>query len=184
MSEQVNHIKEYRGYEYKDILVDKDKVGFYLDSYENFGWTVDERFMSRALQTANAKGKIQLKLRRERGLINRVELTRLQRHFEDSIAQMERLERSKTATATMAALTTGLIGTAFMAGSVFAVIHEPPLILLCIMFAIPGFLGWILPNFLYKNLVFKRNEEINPLIQQKRDELYEICGKGHKLLTN
>lgn len=77
----------------------------------------------------------------------------------------------------------GILGTAFMAGSTFAVTADPPQILLCIILAIPGFLGWIFPYFLYKRSVRKQTEKITPLIEEKYDEIYEICEKGNKLLN-
>ena len=77
----------------------------------------------------------------------------------------------------------GILGTAFMAGATFAVTAQPPHILLCIILAIPGFLGWILPSFLYKAGVRKQTEKMTPLIEEKYDEIYEICEKGNKLLN-
>ena len=63
-----------------------------------------------------------------------------------------------------------------------AVTADPPKILLCIIFAIPGFLGWILPYFLYKKIVRNQTEKLTPMIEAKYDEIYEICEKGNKLL--
>lgn len=83
--------------------------------------------------------------------------------------------------AVMIALIAGVIGTAFMAGSTFAVTAQPPHIMLCILLAIPGFTGWILPYFLYKRMVCMQTEKITPLIEAKYDE---ICEKGNKLLHN
>ena len=111
-----------------------------------------------------------------------MELTRLQRNFDSCIEQLEALERSKTSSPTITALITGLVGTAFMALSTFAVTAEPPNVLLCILFAVPGFIGWILPVYLYRNLVFAKKKKLEPLIEQKYDEIYEICEKGNHLL--
>ena len=55
-------------------------------------------------------------------------------------------------------------------------------ILLCILLAVPGFLGWALPYFLYNAGVRRQTEKITPLIEEKYDEIYEICRKGNKLL--
>ena len=115
-------------------------------------------------------------------LVNKMELTRLQRNFEACAAQITQLEKEKTSRPAILALTVGIIGTAFMAGATFAVTAEPPLIALCIVLAVPGFLGWILPYFLYKNAVRRQTEKITPLIEEKYDEIYEICEKGSKLL--
>lgn len=53
---------------------------------------------------------------------------------------------------------TGMVGTAFMAGATFAVTAREPMIWLCIVLAVPGFIGWVLPYFLYKKLQKRRGE--------------------------
>lgn len=167
----------YIGYEYKELTVPKDQASMYLDCYESFGWRIDENF---AMAEKNSMTVIRMK--RDRKIINKVELTRLQRHFEACAEEIEALEKSKTSAATVWALIIGIIGTAFMAGSTFAVVHEPPVIWLCILLAIPGFAGWILPYFIHKRIVRKSAQKIQPLIEAKYDEIYEICEKGNKLL--
>lgn len=123
-----------------------------------------------------------LHLKRNRKMINKVELTRLQQHFEACIHELRALEQSKTSAASAWALMIGLIGTAFMAGSTFAVVHNPPIIWLCILLAVPGFAGWILPKFVYNGMVRKKTGDLQSLIEAKREEIYEICEKGHSLL--
>src|SRR5699024_7102206 len=118
------------------------------------------------------------RFKRDYKITNKTELTRLQRHFDDCIKQLEALEQSKTTMPTIVALIIGLIGTAFMALSTFAVTSQPPHILACIVFAVPGFIGWILPIFLYKKLVVEKRKKLTPLIEQKYNEIYDICEKG------
>ena len=125
---------------------------------------------------------MELRFKRDRKITNKMELTRLQRNFDSCLEQLESLEKSKTSSPTAVALITGLIGTAFMALSTFAVTAEPPRVLLCILFAVPGFIGWILPVFLYRRLVFDKKKKLEPLIEQKYDEIYELCEKGNHLL--
>lgn len=165
------------GYDYKETTVETEYVSMYLDCYENFGWTTDENRPS-------VKGlhHTTIYLKRDRHIINKTELTRLQRHFEACANEIRALENSKASSATMWSLVVGIIGTAFMAGSVFAVTHEPPMILLCILLAIPAFTGWILPYFIYKYVFRKRSRKVEPLIAAKQDEIYEVCEKGHFLL--
>lgn len=167
------------GYEYKEVTADQEKVSMYLDGYMNFGWVPDEN-----IQSSGLMGKVTLKLKRDRKILNKTELTRLQRHFEACMDEIDAMEKSKTSSATMWTLVIAIIGTAFMAGSVFAVTHEPPMILLSILLAIPAFIGWILPPFVHKTMVRKRTAKLAPLIDQKYDEIYEICEKGNKLLIN
>ena len=114
--------------------------------------------------------------------MNKAELTRLQRNFEACVREITELEKRKTSAATSAAIAVGVAGTVFMAGSTFAVTAQQPHILLCVILAIPGFLGWILPYFLYKRMTKAKTEEISPLIEEKYDEIYEICEKGNRLL--
>lgn len=164
------------GYEYKEIDASGERAAFYLDCYENFGWALDER-----TQETGPKGRLLLK--RERKIMNKAELTRLQRHFETCVDEIGALERSKTSNATIWAIVVGLIGTAFMAGATFAVTHVPPRYALCMLLAVPGFIGWALPYFLYRKMAAKRTQVVTELVERKYDEIYEICEKGNSLLN-
>ena len=177
MNEINKNSKNYIGYEYKELIIESGLVSIYMDGYKNFGWIVDDN------QTEiKESGKVIIRLKRDRKIVNKVELTRLQTHFEDCMKQIQALKKSKTNTALMAALTTGIFGTAFIAGSTFAVTHEPRMTELSIVLAIPGFIGWILPYFIYRKIVQKKTEKLNPIIEEKQDEVYEICEKGNRLL--
>lgn len=172
MSEQ-----EFTMYEYKELSVVSAQASFYLDCYEHFGWKPDDHFAPQ-----NRGDLLILKLKRNRKIVNRAELTRLQRNFEADMKEIEKLEDSKTTSATMIAITIGIFGTACMAGSVFAVTAAPPIIWLCVLLAIPGFAGWILPYFAYKKVKEKKTDRIDRYIEEKYDEIYELCEKGHFLL--
>lgn len=169
--------RPFIGYEYKEIIVPSEQASMYLDCYETFGWELDEN-----IHMTNGHGTTTIRMKRNRKIINKAELTRLQQHFEACVREIGALERAKTSAATVVALMIGILGTAFMAGSVFAVTHNPPLIPLCILLAIPGFLGWIAPYFAYGRVVEKRTEKLQPMIEAKQNEIYEVCEKGHSLL--
>jgi len=169
--------RNYIGYDYKTVIVDGDKASMFLDAYEYLGWMPEGPTPTRQLG-----GTIALKLKRDRKIMNKAELTRLQQHFEACMDEIADLENSKARTATIYAIAVGLAGTAFMAGSVFAVTNEPPMILLCVILAIPAFIGWALPYRLFKRFVEKRTVEVVPLIEQKYDEVHEICEKGNALI--
>lgn len=128
----------YIGYEYKEIIVSPEQVSLYLDCYENFGWQLDGN-----IPAHNGISKTIIRLKRDRKIANKMELTRLQRNFEACAKEIETLENSKHNVATMKSLITGIIGTAFMAGSTFSIVNQPPIIWLCVLLAIPGFIGWI-----------------------------------------
>lgn len=169
--------EEFTSYEYKELNVKENLASFYLDCYENFGWQQDEKFSPQE----NA-GRTILKLKRNRKIVNKVELTRLQRHFEANMEEIFALENSKTTLAISVSLSIGMLGTACMAGSVFAVTAEPPIVWLCILLAIPAFAGWIMPYFIYKKIKEEKTKRVTPYIEAKYDEIYEICEKGHSLL--
>lgn len=175
--------RNYVGYEYKEIAADGPMVSLLLDGYENFGWEVND-----SLPESNTGGrpgtrqKVVIRLRRDRKILNKAELTRLQRNFEACVTEIQTLEKRKSSMATVYALILGILGTAFMAGATFAITAQPPYIVLCIILAVPGFLGWILPYFLFRRVQRKETEKITPLVEAKYDEIYEICEKGNKLL--
>lgn len=180
--------KAFVGYEYKEITVNAGLASMYLDGYENFGWIaedVNRKYSSHEnpyQAGKQEKNQMTIRMKRDRKIINKMELTRLQRNFEACIHEIGMLERAKTSAATAWALAIGIAGTVFMAGSTFAVTHEPPIIWLCVLLAIPGFIGWILPYFAYHRVVKEKTEKLQPLIEQKLEEIYEVCEKGHALL--
>ena len=136
MSEQSQN--DFTAYEYKKVTVESNNASFYLDGYESFGWQQDENFPPK-----ENSGKVVLYFKRSRKLVNRMELTRLQRNFEAAMNEIIALEHSKSTVATIWALCIGLVGTAFMAAAVFAITAAPPRVPLCIVLAIPAFAGSI-----------------------------------------
>ncbi len=180
----------HTGYEYREITVPGELSSLCMDSYPCFGWEQDPnqeavRSKGRGWPFVHGKGKketVTLHFRRKRSLCNKTELTRLQRNFDGCVAELQALERSKTTASAMAALAIGLIGTAFLAGSVFAVTAQPPVIWLTVLLGIPGLIGWIVPCFFYRNILRKRTEEIEPLKERTYDEIDQLCEKGSRLL--
>lgn len=177
MNQEIGNGKNFIGYEYKEISAERHQISFYVDCYENFGWLVDEN-----ISPSNHGSIMKVCLKRDKKIGNKVELTRLQQHFEACVNDIRGLEAAKTSVAVIWAITVAILGTAFMAGSTFAVVHEPPIIWLCILLAIPGLLGWIVPYFLYQHVMMKQKEKLQPLIEEKYEEIYAICEKGHSLL--
>jgi len=174
---ETNKSRDFVGYEYKDITVDRNMESVYADGYQNFGWKLEEK--SGVVTGINSSF---LKFKRDRKILNKAELTRLQRQFDACVGEIVALEKSKTTNAMIASLIIGLIGCAFLAGSVFAVTAGPPNILLCIIFGLPGIVCWILPYFVYKAMSLKRSQKVEPLIDAKYDEIYEVCEKANGLL--
>lgn len=165
------------GYEYMQINVPDEQSSMYMDCYENFGWELDKKILM-----PTESHMVTICMKRNRKIINKMELTRLQRHFEACMREINVLEQAKNSAAMVSALTIGIIGAVFMTGSVFAATHVPPHILLCIVLAIPALLGCLAPYFIYCHVLKWKAEKMQPLIEAKKDEIYQICEKGHSLL--
>lgn len=165
------------GYDYKEVTVPSEQASFYRDCYETFGWKLEEN-----CTPYQGVHLTKIKMRRDRKIINKMELTRLQQHFENCAREIEDLERSKHTVASIWALVVGFAGTVFMAGSVFAVTHTPPIYWLCVLLSVPAFSGWLCPYFLFRYKVRVQTRKVQPIIERKHDEIYEICQKAYSLL--
>lgn len=175
MNENTQNGRGFVAYEYKSVTVKRDMADLYTDGFPSFGWTLEGKAPSLDWVTS-----VTLKFKRERKIINKMELTRLQREFESHANEIHKLEISKTLGASTAAYVIGILGTAFMAGATFAVLAD--MIALCIILAVPAFIGWIIPYFCYRRISAKKVEKVTPLIEQQYDAIYETCEKAAALL--
>ena len=175
MNENTRDRRGFVSYEYKSITVKRDMADLYTDCFPSFGWTLEGRAPASDWVTS-----VTLKFKRDRKIINKMELTRLQREFESHANETGKLEISKTVGAATAAYVIGILGTAFMAGATFAFLAD--MIPLCIVLAVPAFVGWIIPYFCYRRISAKKTEKIVPLIEQQYDAIYETCKKASALL--
>lgn len=175
MEKSMKDKNNFVGYEYKDVTVEPSMESLWTDSYANFGWLLE-----RKVTDTIGMNSIKLRFKRDRKIRNKVELIRLQRQFEGCIKQIENLEKSKNIGASAFAYGVGILGTAFMTFSVFSYLGG--MLPLSIIFAIPGFLGWILPYFGYIKIKDRKAEKVNPLIDEKYDMIYNTCEKASRLL--
>lgn len=86
--------KSFIGYEYMEITVDTNLASMYLDCYENFGWVGEKELSDR-----KKPHRVIIRMKRDRKIMNKMELTRLQRNFEACAIDMGRLEKAKTTAA-------------------------------------------------------------------------------------
>ena len=175
MSQTTASSRSFIGYEYREITVDSDMESMYVDGYQNFGW-LHEGSSSLHMGLNN----VTVKFKRDRKIRNKAELTRLQRQFDACVLEIQRMERNKASSAFALAFGVGIVGTAFIAGATFA--YLAGMIVLCIVLAVPGFTGWALPYFLFRSTYAKKNAKIAPLIDQKYDEIYELCERASALI--
>ena len=163
------------GYEYRTVTVKDDMGSAVVDGYANFGWRLEGR------EATLGVGSSDLKFKRDRRIRNKAELSRLQREFDAHIKEIEGLETSKSTDAFVMAFVIGFVGTAFLAGATFSFLAG--LIPFMIILAIPGFVGWSLPYFVYNSVRRKKTAKVSVLIENQYDAIYDICEKANGLLT-
>ena len=176
MNEVITKGRDFVGYEYKSVTAGRNSADLYMDSYPSFGWSLEGTSLP-----LGGISPVVMKFKRNRKIKNKAELTRLQRQFESQVAEVESLESSKKLGASIFAYTIGIIGSAFMAGSVFAFLGD--MYILCAILAVPAFIGWVVPYFGFVRISKKKSEKVSPIIDSKYDEIYDVCEKANSLLA-
>lgn len=93
-------------YEYLTQTVSPSMQATYVDGYANFGWQLQE--------SKEGLHGVTLAFKRDRSITHKSELNRLQKQFEQQMAHVVRLEKSKQSSATSLSLLIGIVGTVFM----------------------------------------------------------------------
>lgn len=183
MLEMNRNAQAYVAYEYKEATVDLKRASEYLDGYESFGWELDDAYEAHASYAGMPvrESLISLHLRRDRRIVNRMELTRLQRQFEACMKEIHTLEGLKDIHATICSLCTGVVGLALLFCATFTAITSKALTWLSILLAIPGIICCALAYPIYGRTYQRREREVESLLDAKREEICTICEKGHRL---
>lgn len=201
----MNELKSYTGYEYKRVTMDTSLESLWRDSMANFGWEAEKSeakivkrlpfalwIMAAPLSllpwrpfqkqlSDHASGKeVEVTFKRDRKTAHKQELNQLEARFEHCARSIESMEATKGMTASVAASAVGLLGTACMAVSTFAYLAgmTPAFVIA----AVPGFLGWIIPFFLYRHMKAAKERIIAPKIEEQHESIYGICKSGSELL--
>lgn len=172
MSENAKNENKFTMNEYLEVEINQKQLEFCKDCYRALGWTI--------VNINSGIIKMTMKLRRDRKIKNREQLGVLQRNCEDALKSIEQLEESKTTKAMAVSLGIGIVGTVFMGCSVFA--YLTGMFRLHVFLAIPGFIGWVLPYYLYKNMKKKSSAKAEPMIAHNYDLIYDACEKAVSLL--
>ena len=83
-------------YEYLTQTVSPSMQATYVDGYANFGWQLQE--------SKEGLHGVTLAFKRDRSITHKSELNRLQKQFEQQMAHVVRLEKSKQSSATSLSL--------------------------------------------------------------------------------
>jgi hypothetical protein len=197
--------KSYVGYEYKNVTTRKEMESVITDGYKNFGWELEKsaptvvkhirgpiRVMlaplallpgtpfGKMIQDHKSDTKVDINLKRDKAITSKNELNQLQIQFEKIINDIVCMEESKTTRANAAAYIVGMAGTVFMGLSTFSYLADN--VQGCIILAVPGFLGWLLSAVVYKVIKEKRCKIIMPKIEEKYEDVTQICEKAYALI--
>ena len=172
-------MSEFKTFEYTTITANRKDEALYNDCYTSFGWEPSE---GREFIISNPD-KVAIKMKRDRKIKNRSEVNTLQRKCENALAAIDSLERKVTTNAITISFIFGLIGTVFLALSVFNITLLTLNITLCIVFGLLGFIGWGLGYFSYLKVKKSRAEKNAPLIDEQFDVIYNTCEQAATLLA-
>ncbi len=185
--------KEFIAYEYLNINVKSDKEPLYTDCYEAFGWILTNNaalveegdYYLNNLPNVNVTKQVNLKFKRDRKIPNKGELQTLQRKMENSLKEIDKLEKEPMSKGVTKSLSIGLIGTIFLAISVFAITASTLSLsnyIICIISGIIGLAGWLFGFLSYKNTKTKVEKENTQLIEEQYNAVYDCCEKASKLI--
>lgn len=163
-------------YEYTTVRATRELEPLYKDAYGNFGWIIEDIGV-----TVPGANTVALKLKRDRRLKNRPMILELQRKCENALTSIASMERSKSASALATALTLGIIGAAFLAGSIFAL--NAGLTVLSIVLGAIGLVGWVAGYFSHGRVLARKTEKLTPLIDRQYDVVFETGEQASRLLA-
>ena len=200
----MNNKENFVSYEYKSINTTRRSAEMYIDSMNNFGWTLveDDRSgfdhlinnlnpvnlghnIANAAQTfgetADGSAAITLKFKRDRNIENKQKLNKLEKEYEDALSAINRIERKNAAQTMGISMGTGIIGAVFVGLSVYSFISSN--VVLGILFAVLGAVGWAIGFFSNKKVGDKKSTQAEPKVQEQLNVVYNTCEKAHTLLA-
>ncbi|MGO2658139.1 MAG: hypothetical protein ACTH9T_06295 [Mycetocola reblochoni] len=172
-------------YEYSAVTAPRGAEPLYQDVYRGLGWSVErvevpDPVRALPLTPSIRPGSVTLRIKRDRGIRNRLLLTELQRKAEARLASIDRLSRSTGARALAVAIGFGIVGSALLAGSVFTL--DAGLVVVSIALGAAGLLCW-LGGFVGHRLVSgRRAAAVAPELDREHDALSEVMAQAARLL--
>lgn len=169
--------KNFVMYDYITKEVPSAKVAMYQDAYESFGWEI----------TSNNRGFGDMNtvtFRRDRKIVNKQELNKLQKRIDDSFTNIDKLERQKTAKGLISSLVLGIIGTLILGGGMSLCLLNPdslPLFIAGIAIGLVGLAVCGVTYPIYTVSARKRTAVLNPIIEEQYDTVANLCEEAYAL---
>lgn len=160
------------------ITVKKEMKSIYIDTYENFGWELT------SIELSPNCNNLTLYFRRDRKINKKSELNQLQKKVEVCFFNIKKYNNQKTSSASIKALSIGLLAIIFLALSVFIITDYIKIsIIFSVLFGSIGILLCIPPYFVYKSTVVTKTEELEPLIDTEYDNISNLCEEAHNIIN-
>ncbi|HEY0188518.1 MAG TPA: hypothetical protein VGC67_13590 [Cellulomonas sp.] len=167
---------DFIAYEYTTVQTSRDLESLYRDTYVGFGWIVEGYGSS----IPGAPG-VTLKLKRDRHIHNRAAVVALQRRAEQALAEIARLERSKSVVATGTSITIGIVGSAFLAGSVFSL--DAGATIASIALGAVGLIAWVAGYVAHGRVRARQIARLTGPIDAQYDIVYQAGEEAARLLA-
>lgn len=189
---QHSKTKDFIAYEYLSVNVPSAKEPLYMDCYENFGWLkinsqtsglVDKEDYYLNNSNINGQKLVNLKLKRNRSILNKAKIITLQQKCETALKKINTLEKEPHQKGATYATINALIGTIFMAISVFAITNVSPNYIVTIIAGGLGLIIWALSYLIYKKIKLKQTDINTSLIEEQYNTIYNSCEQAKKLLN-
>lgn len=164
---------EFVAYEYTTVRAPRDLARLYEDTYRAFGWIVTDEH--------NAPGAVEFKLKRDRSIRSRSAISELERKAEQALTNIGRLKSSPHTFAMSSAMTVGLIGTAFIAGSVFTLLGG--FIFASVALGVVGLLGWAGGAASFFAVRKRRTAKLAARMDDEYRAVYESSEQATRLLA-
>lgn len=185
--------KDFVAYEYLSTNVTSDKEALYVDCYENFGWKLTSSNSNYGLvdkedyyinnSNLNDNKLVNLKFKRDRKIPNKAKIISLQKKCENGLKELARLEKEPKSKGSFYAVISAIIGTIFLAISVFAITATNPIYVLSVITGIIGLVCWFISYPIYNQIKIKQEEINTSLIEEQYNVIYDSCEQAQKLLN-
>ncbi len=164
-------------YEYVRTTVKSDLATVATDCYQSLGF---ELTGSKASTTGESTA---LAFRRSRKVRGKAQLAKLQRTADDLLAQLARLEGAKTRRARALALTMGIASALVLGVGMCCCMVWTQLMALGIVVGIVGIAGCVATWLLFRAVVRKDTDRIEPQIAATYDQLATVCEEAQTVLA-
>lgn len=183
---------DFVAYEYLSVNVPSEKEPLYIDCYENFGWRavntqtsglVDKEDYYINNSNVNGQKLVNIKFKRDRKIPNKAKIMSLQSKCEKALKNLTSLEKEPHRKGAIYASINAIVGTIFMAISVFAVSASTPNYILTAITGVIGLVIWCLSYVIYKKIKTKQEETNTSLIEEQYNIIYDSCEQAKKFLN-